>query len=109
MVLNTTNKNALVDELGKRPANWIGAEVGIYTEPTTYNGKPTRGLRLRVLNKPAATPPPKASPAPKPAATEGAPWPDQLDDPGAEVNKPYELHRSRCSSYLSKTCHGWCF
>jgi hypothetical protein len=87
MVLNTTNKNALVDELGKRPADWIGAEVGIYTEPTKYGGKPTRGLRLRVFNKPAATPAPKSippQPAPKPAATEEAPWPDQPDDPGAD-------------------------
>jgi hypothetical protein len=85
MVLNTTNKNALVDELGKRPADWIGAEVGIYTEPTKYGGKPTRGLRLRVLNKPVTTPPPKASaqPALKLAAAEETPWPD-LDDPGPD-------------------------
>jgi hypothetical protein len=86
MVLNSTNKNALVDVLGKRPADWIGAEVGIYTESTTYSGKPTRGLRLRVLNKPATTPPPKASaqPAPKLAAAEETRWPDQPDDPGPE-------------------------
>ena len=86
MVVNSTNKNTLVDGLGKRPADWIGAEVGIYTVPTTYSGKPTRGLRLRVLNKPATTPPPKASaqPAPKPAAAEAKPWPDQPDDPGSD-------------------------
>jgi hypothetical protein len=86
MVLNSTNKNALVDKLGKRPADWIGAEVGIYTEPTMYGGKPTRGLRLRVLNKPAATAVPKPSPrpAPKPASAEEAPWPDEPDDPGPE-------------------------
>jgi len=86
MVLNSTNKNALVDVLGKRPADWIGAEVGIYTESTTYSGKPTRGLRLRVLNKPATTSPPKASaqPAPKLTAAEKTLWPDQPDDPGPD-------------------------
>jgi hypothetical protein len=39
MVLNSTNINVLVDALGKRPADWIGAEVGIYTEPTMFGGK----------------------------------------------------------------------
>jgi hypothetical protein len=86
MVLNTTNINALVDALGKDPSGWIGAEVGIYTEATMYGGKPTRGLRLRVLNKPAATPTPKPPPRPAamPATTEEAPWPDQPDDPGPD-------------------------
>jgi hypothetical protein len=79
MVLNTTNKNALVDALGKPPAGWIGAEVGIYTEPTVYAGKPTRGLRLRVLNKPSGT-----APAAKPAPQPDTPWPDQAGDPGPD-------------------------
>src|SRR5689334_9760601 len=39
MVLNSTNINVLVDALGKRPADWIDADVGIYTEPTTFAGK----------------------------------------------------------------------
>jgi hypothetical protein len=80
LVLNTTNKNALVNALGRKPADWIGADVGIYTEPTTFSGKPTRGLRLRVLNKPVTAP----NPAPKPAATEEDPWPDEAGDPGAD-------------------------
>jgi hypothetical protein len=63
MVLNTTNKNVLVEILGRRPADWIGAEVGIYAEPTTFAGKPTKGLRLRVLNKPAATSAPQPAPS----------------------------------------------
>jgi hypothetical protein len=85
VVLNSTNINTLIDALGKDPAGWKGAEVGIYTEPTKYGGKPTRGLRLRVLNKPVTTPPPKASaqPALKLAAAEETPWPD-LDDPGPD-------------------------
>ena len=75
LVLNTTNKNALVDALGRNPADWVGAEVGLFTQPTNMAGKPTRGLRLRVLNKPA----PVSKPTPKPDAP---PWPEEADDPG---------------------------
>jgi hypothetical protein len=75
LVLNSTNKNTLVDELGRNPADWIGAEVGLYTEPTVMAGKATRGLRLRVLNKPSA---PVARPKPD------APWPDEPGDPGPD-------------------------
>ena len=81
VVLNSTNINALIDALGKDPACWKGAEVGIYTEPTKYGGKPTRGLRLQVFNKPPATPAPKPIP---PAATDEVPWPDQPDDPSRD-------------------------
>ena len=57
MVLNATNKNVLVDALGKVPASWGGADIGLYTENTQFQGKPTKGLRLRVLGpaKTAAT------------------------------------------------------
>ena len=83
VVLNSTNKNAIVSVLGKNPADWIGAEIGLWTEPTMYAGKPTTGLRLRVLNKPAV-PAPKQAPAhtPAPTATAEPPWPVQLGDPG---------------------------
>jgi hypothetical protein len=92
VVLNVTNKTTLVDALGKTPANWIGAEVGLLTEPTMMAGKPTRGLRLRVLNNPITASAPKAAAAPKPVAplklapttatTEPPQWLDQPDDPG---------------------------
>ena len=87
MVANATNINTLKDELGKDPAGWIGADVGIFTGPTMFAGKPTKGLRLQVLNKPAATPAPKPippKPSPKSAAAEETPWPDLGDDPGPE-------------------------
>jgi len=87
MVLNATNKTILVDVLGRNPADWIGAEVGIYSEPTTFGGKPTRGLRLRVLNKPGnTTPAPKPAPKPVPMPAVG-PWPDQPGDPGPDFNE----------------------
>ncbi len=87
LVLNVTNKTALVDALGRTPANWIGAEIGLLTEPCIMAGKPTRGLRVRVLNKPIGASTSKPAPALKlaPAATAAAeppPWMDQPDDPG---------------------------
>jgi hypothetical protein len=74
MVLNATNKNALVDKLGKVPGNWIDAEVGLFTAPTQFQGKPMKGLRLTVLSAPK-----KAATAPKLTAE---PPPDDTDDPG---------------------------
>jgi hypothetical protein len=93
VVLNVTNKTTIVDALGKAPADWIGAEIGLLTEPTMMAGKPMRGLRLRVLNKPlgskpvdaAPAPAPKPEPTPAPSAAEAAPWPDQVGDPGPDT------------------------
>jgi hypothetical protein len=86
MVLNATNKNTLVDKLGRDPAKWISAEVGLFTIPTQFGGKPTRGLRLTVLSVPkkdtgnAAPVKPPSQPS-KPAVEE--PPADDPDDPGA--------------------------
>jgi hypothetical protein len=83
MVLNGTNKNAVVDALGTKPANWKNAEVGLYTEPTQYAGKPTRGLRLRMLSARKSEPvlAPKPAPTPKPtAAVAEEVW--DSEDPG---------------------------
>jgi hypothetical protein len=88
VVLNVTNKTTLVDALGKNPADWIGAEIGLLTEPCMMAGKSTKGLRVRVLNKPigASAPKPLLPPLkPAPAATvtaEPPAWLDQPDDPG---------------------------
>jgi hypothetical protein len=50
MVLNETNKTTLVGALGKVPANWIGASIGVYVDPNVmYGGVRTGGLRLKVL------------------------------------------------------------
>ncbi len=81
MVLNATNKNTLVERLGRNPADWIGAEVGLFTEPANMGGKPTRGLRLRVLNKPSGT-----APSPKPVPKPDLPWPDEAGDPGPDFD-----------------------
>ena len=90
LVANATNIKTLVDALGKAPSGWLNADIGIFTEPTTMAGKPTRGVRLRVLGKPSNTAPAPA-PAPRPAraptpapaaAAEATPWPDEPGDPG---------------------------
>jgi hypothetical protein len=69
MVLNATNKNELVTALGRIPAKWIGATVGLLVDSNVmFAGKRTKGLRLRVLGtstigKAAAKP---AEPPPEP-------------------------------------------
>jgi hypothetical protein len=81
LVLNATNKNVLVDKLGKVPANWIDAEVGLFTEPTMYKGQPTKGLRLRMLG------PAKTEAAPVKSAKSAKPTKsieETLDDPVPE-------------------------
>ena len=84
MVVNATNKNTLVEALGRDPAKWIGVEVGLLAELTQFAGKPVRGLRLRVLGPitgkaaPVKPPPKPIKPA---VATE--PPPDDPNDPGA--------------------------
>jgi hypothetical protein len=91
MVLNATNKNALVDKLGKVPLNWVGADVGLYTENTQYAGKPTKGLRLRVLGPAktttaAAKPKPAKSAKPAPAVS----IEETFDDPVPEFDEAAE-------------------
>jgi hypothetical protein len=86
LVANATNIKTLVDALGKAPSGWLNADVGIFTEPTMMAGKPTRGVRLRVLAKPPGAAPgpvpvPKPS-VPTPPTTENPPWPDEPGDPG---------------------------
>jgi hypothetical protein len=77
LVLNATNKDELV-RLGRVPANWEGASVGVFVDPNvTYAGKKTGGVRLRVLEPAKAK-----SPKPKPAPT--AEWPEEAGDPGFE-------------------------
>src|SRR5271154_3877823 len=43
LVLNQTNKMVLVDALGKNPASWIGATVGLAAESVQFGGKAVRG------------------------------------------------------------------
>jgi hypothetical protein len=49
LVLNATNFNMLRDVLGRDPKNWIGAEIVISAETTTFAGRPVKGLRVQVL------------------------------------------------------------
>jgi hypothetical protein len=89
MVLNATNKNALVEKLGKVPASWVGADIGLYTENTQFSGKPVKGLRLRVLGPAKTTA--QAEPA-KPAkpATPAKSIEETLDDPVPEFDEAAE-------------------
>ena len=88
MVLNATNKSALEGALGKNPADWKGAAVGIFVDPNVlFAGKHVKGLRLRVLLPPAVAQPaakPAPQPAPKPPAAAASEWPEEKGDPGAD-------------------------
>jgi hypothetical protein len=64
LVLNSTNYNYLRAEICRDPGLWVGAVLGIYTEPTTFGGKPTRGVRLKVLQSPAGVKKPNGGDAP---------------------------------------------
>jgi hypothetical protein len=81
LVLNVTNKNVLVDALGKAPANWLNASVGILVDPSVgFGNKKTGGVRLRVLG-PAIMPKSATKPAENPAAKSTPPTADD-GDPG---------------------------
>jgi hypothetical protein len=66
MVLNATNARRLGDAYGTWPQAWIGKMVELYSEPVSFQGKTTEGLRLLPAQSamPPATP---AQPAPAPA------------------------------------------
>ena len=91
LVLNATNINILVDALGKAPAGWINATVGIFVDPNVgFAGKKT-GACVALLLPPAAAAKPAAKPTTK-AATEAkaaaktaaAEWPEEAGDPGPD-------------------------
>ena len=80
LVLNVTNKNVLVDALGKAPAGWLNASVGILVDPTVgFGNKKTGGVRLKVLLPPAVKAAAPKPPKPAPAKSE---WPEEKGDPG---------------------------
>jgi hypothetical protein len=45
-VLNKTNANALAEVFGKVMASWPGKPVLVKTEQTSFQGKPTKGVRI---------------------------------------------------------------
>ena len=51
MVANVTNWEFLIEEFGDDPDAWEGEPVEIYVGDTTFGGKPTKGLRLRMPNE----------------------------------------------------------
>ncbi len=74
LVVNATTKDLLVTTLGRVPAKWVGASVGIFVDQNVmYAGKRVGGVRLRVLE------PAQAKLAPQPVAVK-KPQPDDFDD-----------------------------
>jgi hypothetical protein len=76
LVLNSTNASALIGGLGRNPASWIGALIGLYVDHgVMYAGKRVAGLRLRVLGPISAA---------RPTTPAMPPEPPPYDDPGIE-------------------------
>lgn len=94
MVLNRTNAAVLEWLYGDETNNWIGKQIELFTEMTTYMGKPVLGLRLRGPNAPAATPS-AAAPAPDPLAGAATPAPRGPGEQAAAVAQPTASHAPR--------------
>jgi hypothetical protein len=75
LALNATNFNYLRDALGRNPQKWVGAEIGIRAEDTSFGGRQMKGLRVKVLNGNGASKPP----APPAADPEDFPFDDNID------------------------------
>jgi hypothetical protein len=63
LVLNTTNYNMLRAAVSRHPGEWVGAALGVYTEWTSFGGKPIRGIRLKVVKLPDGITPAGGAPA----------------------------------------------
>lgn len=54
MVLNKTNAFRISGAYGSNTDSWIGKEIILYAEATTFQGKPVEGLRVRIPQTMAA-------------------------------------------------------
>jgi hypothetical protein len=74
IVVNKTNALTLAAAFGKDFDDWIKQRVTIKAEPTTFGGKPTKGIRLYPANGEEA-----------PALKTPKPKPKRSDDPDDEL------------------------
>jgi hypothetical protein len=77
-VLNVTNWNTLEDAYGEDSDAWIGQPVILTVERTTFKGKPTKGLRLKI---PAQQGHRQAAARPRPQVP-----PSQSENPAADMD-----------------------
>jgi hypothetical protein len=82
MIVNVTNWNTVEDAYGDDTDAWVGHPVILCTEPTTYKGKRTQGLRLKIPQaKPTqARPRNQVTTGPQPAPQTH----DELDPPPSD-------------------------
>ncbi len=49
LILNSTNRNTLKEQLGNRVSEWIGKKISVYVDRTiVYAGRQTGGIRVAV-------------------------------------------------------------
>ena len=87
MVLNATNRGTLVWLFGDEADNWIGKEIELFTEPVTFKGKVSAGLKVRGINSAQAHPAsamhdPLGTPGTQPAPAPAQPGSGQPMGPG---------------------------
>jgi hypothetical protein len=75
-VLNMTNWTTIEDAYGLDTDTWVGQPVTLTVERTTYKGKPTKGLRLKIPHRQAAAKP--KPPAPALSENPGADMDDEI-------------------------------
>ncbi len=72
LILNVTNKNAIVASYGQVVESWIGRPIVLFASTTDFGGKPVPCVRVRVPAAPAA-PLQAVAPAVQPVAPAVAP------------------------------------
>ena len=90
MVLNATNRSTLVWLFGDEADAWIGKEIELFTEPVTFKGKVSAGLKVRGINSVQAQPAsamqsPLGTPGVQPAPVPAQPGASQGMGPGEQA------------------------
>lgn len=65
--LNKTNATTIIQAYGPETDNWQGCEITLFDMLVDYQGKPTKGIRIRIPSRPVAPPaqqPVAAQPSP---------------------------------------------
>ena len=66
LVLNSTNANILGDAWGDDSNTWPGRRLELFVAPTSFNGKPCQGLRVRPIEEVRTSALMTPTPAPQP-------------------------------------------
>ena len=89
LVLNKTNARVIGEAYGEDTDNWFGQKISLYVVDTEYQGKPAKGIRVRIPSGDSKTsiaaqrplePPPKGATAKFGENPRGGEYAGELDD-----------------------------